>query len=44
MVDRQAWIEANISSFYSDDGHLSQIFDRCIGRPIQEDIDSQPIL
>lgn len=37
-VDRQEWILANIFSFHGDDSHLIRIFDRCIGLPIQEDI------
>ncbi|SFY31995.1 Fic/DOC family protein [Azotobacter vinelandii] len=39
VVDQQEWIEANIRSYHGDDGHLVQVFDRCIGLPIQVAID-----
>lgn len=37
-VDQKEWIEANILSYYCDDSLLIQVFDRCIGSPIQEAI------
>ena len=37
-VDQEEWIEANIFSYYGDDRHLILVFDRCIGQPIQEDV------
>ncbi|MGY1446200.1 Fic family protein [Pseudomonas chlororaphis] len=39
-VDQQEWVAANISSFHGNDHHLNQIFERCIGMPIQEDVHS----
>lgn len=39
VVDREEWIEANIYSYYGDDSHLIQVFERCIGLPIPEATD-----
>lgn len=33
-VDQDEWIRANIRSFYGDDSHLIEVFNRCIGLPI----------
>jgi len=35
-VVRDEWIEANIASYYGDDGRLKEIFNRCLGSPIKE--------
>lgn len=35
-VERDEWIEANITSYYGDDSRLKEVFNRCIGSPIKQ--------
>ena len=39
LADRQEWVDACIYSVSYDDSYLIKIFDRCIGKPIQEDVE-----